>query len=92
MGAYTHDDRRLLNYRFQEVGAETYDAPATLMQRVNELAHSPTLPRSLHDARSVPVWSWNADYWYAYVERKDFVSYYLNPAHSESRKVIAMLE
>lgn len=72
----TRDDRRLLNYRFQEVGAETYDAPATLMQRVNELAHSPTLPRSLHDARSVLVWSWNADYWYAYVERKDFVSYY----------------
>ncbi len=72
----TRDDRRLLNYRFQEVGAETYDAPATLMQRVNELAHSPTPPRSLRDARNAPVWSWSADYWYASVEREDFVSYY----------------
>ena len=72
----THDDRRLLNYRFQEVGAETYDAPATLMQRVNELAHSSTLPRSLHDARNDPVRSWNADYWYAWVHRNGFTSYY----------------
>jgi len=72
----THDDRRLLNYRFQVMGADTYDVPAPLMQRVNELAHSPRLPRSLHDARNVPVRPWNADYWYACVERKDFVSYY----------------
>ena len=72
----THDDRRLLNYRFLEVGAESYDVPAPLMQRVNELVHSPRLPRSLNDARNVPVRSWNADYWYAFVERKDFVSYY----------------
>lgn len=64
--SFSGSDRRLFQYRFQEKGASLQPPPA-LVERIQEIVKS-----SAHGARQwdvvKPLWSWNADGWYFYVQ------------------------
>jgi hypothetical protein len=58
----THNDRRLLQYRFQSRSTGGV-MPPSLTDRANVLAHSTTL-RNLRTASPIALRSWNAEGWY----------------------------
>ena len=90
-----HNDRRLLEYRFQSrwtVGR----IPPIILDRANALAHSTAL-RNLRTAPPIALRSWNAEGWYVVLGNRDspllaFTTEYGTNPPSEIRDMLAQIE
>jgi hypothetical protein len=86
----SHNDRRLLQYRFQSRSTAGV-MPPMIQERANVFAHSTTL-RNLRTAPPIALRSWNAEGWYVAVMGSSLRAFTTEYGTNPPREIIDMLE